>query len=203
MLIVVATWNLFLAALPVFFGRALARRLEAGGPRSAWIATFALGAAWLAFLPNAPYLLTDFRHFVLGSRWRELAEVAPSDPAALRATAAWGLVFASYAALGGVLMVAAIRPVERALEARGLSARALRAVLFPLVALGVWIGLIPRFNSWDLLTRPMDVVGSALWAVTHLPTAVCIAVFAGVLAALHVVLDAAWRGLRARGVETA
>ena len=53
-------WNLFLAWLPV--GLAFGVRLAADrkmGPR--WFA-WVLGIAWLLFLPNAPYLLTDLVH---------------------------------------------------------------------------------------------------------------------------------------------
>ena len=29
-----------------------------------------------------------------------------------------------------------------------------------LMSLGVWLGLIPRFNSWDALLRPLEVLGA-------------------------------------------
>ncbi len=195
-----ALWNLFLACLPIAFGRALARHLHrTAGRIPAWHpATLSLALLWLLLLPNAPYLLTEIRHFVLDPRWRDLTEAAVSRPAALRAAAAWGFAFALTGAIGVVTFLLAVRPVEHALRRHGVSIGAFRAVLFPLTALGVWLGLIPRFNSWDALTRPLDVLGAALWAVTHAPTAACVAGFALVLAALYLVASAACDGWQAR-----
>lgn len=52
-------WNLVLAWIPLLFAVALgwARRLQLGG-----LALVALGAGWLLFLPNAPYMVTDLVH---------------------------------------------------------------------------------------------------------------------------------------------
>src|SRR5689334_3878878 len=53
-------WNLFLAWVP--FAVALALRRLDGAGRLTPLRTGALGAVWLAFLPNAPYIVTDFLH---------------------------------------------------------------------------------------------------------------------------------------------
>src|SRR4051794_26818533 len=52
-------WNLFLAWIPFVLALALydGRRRGWGGGR-----LLALGVAWLAFFPNAPYIVTDFVH---------------------------------------------------------------------------------------------------------------------------------------------
>src|SRR3954468_5477680 len=57
-------WNLFLAWLPVAFAAAAvgARTDRAGG---GWAAA-AWGVLWLLFFPNAPYLLTEFKHLAPG-----------------------------------------------------------------------------------------------------------------------------------------
>jgi hypothetical protein len=53
------TWNLFLAWIPFLLSLSIAAVHSRGGPRSLlWV----LGAGWLLFLPNAPYILTDFIH---------------------------------------------------------------------------------------------------------------------------------------------
>src|SRR5262245_4829292 len=48
-------WNLFLAWIPLVCALA-AERMHSR------VALLACGAAWLVFLPNAPYLLTDLAH---------------------------------------------------------------------------------------------------------------------------------------------
>ena len=52
-------WNLFLAWIPFVLALALAVVHVRRGPRPL---LWSLGAGWLLFLPNAPYILTDFIH---------------------------------------------------------------------------------------------------------------------------------------------
>jgi uncharacterized membrane protein len=60
-------WNLFLAWLPLVFAALAAERHGTSGTVNDR-RLLALGAAWLAFFPNAPYIFTDLVH-VLGA-WR-------------------------------------------------------------------------------------------------------------------------------------
>lgn len=194
-------WNLFLATLPIPFSVAVARRLHEGsGSVTRRGTTAAATVAGLLLLPNAPYLLTEIRHFVLDAPFRDLTARAAHDPAALRLSALWGALFVAYGAVGLAAYVVAVRPVERALVARGVPRLVVRSLLTPTVALGVWLGLVPRFNSWDALVDPRRVLGTAAYAVTHLPTAVSILGFAVALGALHaagdLVADALERRLR-------
>nr|HRC85570.1 DUF1361 domain-containing protein [Thermoanaerobaculia bacterium] len=55
-----------------------------------------LAVAGLLFLPNAPYLLTEIRHFVLDASFRELTARAPHEAAAMRLSALFGALFAGY-----------------------------------------------------------------------------------------------------------
>lgn len=183
-------WNLFLAALPIPFGLAVGRRLRdrsGSGPRR--FGTVALAVAGLLFLPNAPYLLTEIRHFVLDASFRELTARAPHEASAMRLSALFGALFAGYGAVGLAAYVMAVRPVETALVARGFTRLGIRAALTPTVALGVWLGLVPRFNSWDMVVEPLRVLATAGYAVTHVPTAVSILGFTIALGALHAAGD--------------
>src|SRR5262245_33382879 len=54
-------WNLILAWVPLLIALVIARR-HAPGTRPSWLLSGVLGAVWLAFLPNAPYLVTDLIH---------------------------------------------------------------------------------------------------------------------------------------------
>src|SRR5687767_7960123 len=53
------TWNLFLAWVPFGLSLSVAAVHARGGARPL---LWAFGAGWLLFLPNAPYILTDFIH---------------------------------------------------------------------------------------------------------------------------------------------
>ncbi|WP_110472518.1 DUF1361 domain-containing protein [Williamsia limnetica] len=61
-------WNLFLAWIPLLFA------LGFSIVRSRWLLAV-LGVGWLAFLPNAPYLITDLVHLREGYElWRHVLQ---------------------------------------------------------------------------------------------------------------------------------
>lgn len=129
-------WNLFLAWIPMLFacGFALVRR-------SFWL--IPLGIGWLAFLPNSPYLVTDLVHLGDGyEMWRHVLQYG---------FAAW---------TGIMLGVVSMRLVHRRVEAQwgAIAGWATMAASVVLCAIGVVIGRFQRWNSWDLITRPDEVV---------------------------------------------
>ena len=103
----------------------------------------AVGAAWLLFLPNAPYVLTDFIH--LGERHRLFDT----------------LLIASFAftslALGFASLLLVQFVVTRAAGAMIGWATAL-ASLFA-ASVGIYLGRVLRFNSWDVVHRPGQALG--------------------------------------------
>jgi uncharacterized membrane protein len=131
-------WNLVLAWVPFLLALVLYDGERRGRSRAVLIA---LGALWLLFLPNAPYMVTDLVH--LG---RIPGAPLWFDGGMIAAFAATGLVLG----LGSVLLVHLV--VRRAL-----GAAAGWALLVPLLCLcsaGVVVGRFARLNSWDALVRP-------------------------------------------------
>ena len=152
-------------------------RLDARGVRPAVLAL--LGAVWLLFLPNAPYILTDLVH--LGVRppvplWYDLA--------VLLSAAGVGLL-AGYVSLADVHDVVARRW-------GGAVGWALAVVALFLGAFGIYLGRVLRWNSWDVLAAPGGVARSVLGPVLNpgaYPVAVVITlVFGGMLTAGYVAL---------------
>jgi uncharacterized membrane protein len=136
------TWNLFLAWIPFLLSLSVAAVHGRGGPRPLlWV----LGAGWLLFLPNAPYILTDFIH--LGR-----AGGAPLwfDAALIGTFATTGLALG----LGSLLVV------HHVVEARAGRVVGWAVALSSLVlsAIGIYLGRFPRFNSWDIVTNPHTLV---------------------------------------------
>ena len=199
-----AFWNLFLAALPVAFAVPLARRLSS--PRaSSRIALAGLASVWLLFLPNATYLVTEWRHFLFDSQWRQLTAHGATSRDAMFASAAWALAFAACGMAGLLLFTLAVRPVHRALSSRGFPVRALAPALFLLCSLGTYLGLIYRLNSWQGLSNPGRVLHAVADTLSRPRSVLAIVVFAAVLAASYVGLGiwvdrgTEWlRGVRAR-----
>ncbi len=136
------TWNLFLAWVPFGLALGVAAVHRRGGPRPL---LWTLGAGWLLFLPNAPYILTDFIHLgrVGGAPlWFDAALIG------------------SFAGVGLALGLASLLVVHRVVEARvgRILGWIVAVVSLMLSAVGVYLGRFPRFNSWDVVTDPSSLV---------------------------------------------
>ncbi len=139
-------WNLGLAALP------LGARPQSVRARPPAVARWWVGlVAFVALLPNAPYVLTDIIHFDDAVRasdsdlWVAFASCPPT-----RRCFVGG--FACY--------VASVVRLERWLRGQGWTLPQLLGAditVHALCAVGVFLGRVFRFNSWDLLARPHDI----------------------------------------------
>jgi uncharacterized membrane protein len=135
-------FNLLLAWLPVFFALAVTRLHQRGETRRFRFWFCAL--LWLLFLPNAPYIVTDFVH---------LKERAPVP--------LWFdiLTLMNFAWTGVLLGFVALYLVHRIVAAEWGAVRGwlFVAVMLGLTGLGVYVGRFLRWNSWDFLISPLDV----------------------------------------------
>jgi len=142
-------WNVFLAAVPY----ALAALVRVGrGRRVPWYALVVVGAAWLLFLPNAFYIVTDFVHL--------------DD---IRGMPVWfdAAMIGSFAATGLLLGFASLRSMEEVVGGFGAaSARLLSLGALALSAVGIYLGRVQQFNSWDVVLRPGRLAASLLVAAT-------------------------------------
>ncbi len=129
-------WNLFLAWLPLLFAWFALR----SAPRSRLLALFS-AAAWLAFLPNAPYLITDIAHM------RPLDDIPYFYDV---------VMFFSLALTGLALGFASLAWMQETIWTKlGVwPARAFAAGVIALASFGVYIGRFLRWNSWDILINP-------------------------------------------------
>jgi uncharacterized membrane protein len=169
-------WNLFLAWVPWLAARGLA------GARTR-LAAVLLGALWLLFLPNAPYLVTDLVH------------LRPRPPAPLSYDV---LLFASFALAGCALGWGSIELVHARFARTYGRARAAAAVVLValLTGFGVYLGRFLRWNSWDLVAQPRSVVADAVAALTDPHALGFTALFAAFVGAGYLLL-APPRGERA------
>ncbi|MBI3414781.1 MAG: DUF1361 domain-containing protein [Verrucomicrobia bacterium] len=135
-------WNLFLAWLPLIFALNVQRQLRAASPRRWKI--FCAASAWLIFFPNAPYICTDLVHLTpprAGNFWIDLVLI---------------LLFAMNGLMLGFVSLYLMQDVVT--RKRGAVAGwSFAALVIGLSALGVYIGRFLRWNSWDLLTNPLNV----------------------------------------------
>jgi uncharacterized membrane protein len=135
-------WNLFLAWIPF----ALSNRLDSLKTR--W-KIFLMTGLWLLFLPNAPYIITDFLH--LKQRlpipyWYDI------------------LLLFSAASNGLLLGLASLFTVEKFMAGRyGKKVSGLVILCsFFLCAFGIYIGRYLRWNSWDIIINPGEIATDIL-----------------------------------------
>jgi uncharacterized membrane protein len=166
-------WNLFLAWVPLGLAAALhsLSRARPGARLTLW----ALAVLWLLFFPNAPYLLTEFVHLDPHYRpsQRPLALLAGVSPA--RSVPVWydAVMILTFAWTGLLLAFVSLHVVHRFVCER-LGRRwswAMVVAVLGLSGFGVSLGRFQRWNSWDLFSRPMallgDVAGRVLNPLDH------------------------------------
>jgi uncharacterized membrane protein len=110
--------------------------------------------AFVLFLPNAPYVLTDVVHL-----FDDIRHVH-SDLQVL------GLVLPLYLAfflVGFCCYVLALRRLQHylAIDAPRVPWWALLLTLHALCSVGIYLGRVLRFNSWDVLFAPLHLASSA------------------------------------------
>src|SRR4051794_31218882 len=177
-------WNLFLAIIPVALAAAaaaIARAICRGASAWLWLLLAPLLIGWLAFLPNSCYLFTEPRHFLAAIDRRGLWDRAHVDPyarAELLMRAAVGL---TYTAAGALTFVLSIRPLRGVAREAGIPLIVLEPIFFILISVGVYLGLIRRYNSWDLVARPEEVLAAAVAIPERPRLAVAILLFAFIL----------------------
>lgn len=151
-------WNGMLAVVPVVSGYGL-RMLFETRPSSAarYLAGAALALVWFVFLPNTCYLLTEWRHFLLILDAGDLYLRAAHESLPFIKLVLGSLFYFLYSLFGMLTFAMAIRPVERLALKRGVAVRFWAVPFFAAVSLGVYLGLVLRFNSWDIATCPARI----------------------------------------------
>jgi uncharacterized membrane protein len=154
-------WNLYLAAIPALLALALFRRPQRIGV--SWM--FGL-VAWVLFLPNAPYVLTDVVHMVDDLR------VSPSRTHSYEVLA----TYAAFFACGLFSYVLSLKLFSRFLRrvAQPQVALATLIAVHGLCIVAMYLGRFMRFNSWDVLFAPGVVLESVI-GVPRLTTLVVLA----------------------------
>lgn len=172
-------WNLFLAWIP-YLSSLWAHRLHKRHPRRWWYLV-GPGAVWLAFFPNAPYIITDFWH---------LQERSPIpvwyDIGMLSAFALTGLFLAVFSLQ---IMQGLVR-----YHAGTILSWLFVLVVLGLGGLGIYLGRFLRWNSWDLILHPRHVLGDVavrlVDPLSHPQTMGVTALFAAILFVCYVALTA-------------
>jgi len=140
-------WNLFLAFIPLALSFGLFRRRRISRTPLWWLVLI----VFIAFLPNAPYLLTDIIHLIRAVRagysvWIITLVFIPLH------------VFAILAGLEAYVI--SLLNQSHYLKRAGAKQFVHWAefLAHALCAIGIYLGRFRRFNSWDLITQPRTVL---------------------------------------------
>ena len=147
-------WNLFLAWLPLAFALLAREEFQNGPIRNFRFLGFA--GAWLLFFPNAPYIFTDVIHlttYFYNHFWIDLTLVLLCGLT--------GLVL-------GFVSLFLMQGVVRRMFGGAASWLFIGAVA-GLSGFGIYLGRFLRFNSWDVLWKPVALSrGIGKWATNPL-----------------------------------
>ena len=150
-------WNLFLAWLPLIFALLACGKFHHASGRD-W-RFLGLAGAWLLFFPNAPYIFTDLIHLTTrfhGHFWVDLMLIL--------LCALTGLVL-------GFVSLYLMQSVVARMLGRPASWLFIAAVA-ALSGFGIYLGRFMRFNSWDVLFRPVQLYqGIGNWVAAPLANA--------------------------------
>jgi uncharacterized membrane protein len=144
-------WNLFLAWIPYRISSLLMERVDFIENNRIFTV---LAICWLLFIPNSFYIITDLFHLeprYVVPLWYDLALIL------------------SFAWNGMLLGILSVRQLEKIMQAK-FSIQSEWIFVFPVMilnAFGIYIGRYLRFNSWDVLTNPFNLVQEILYLVVH------------------------------------
>lgn len=136
-------WNLFLAWIPLLLAVWLVKLLKYRAWLSAWplVATF----AWLVFLPNSFYMISDYIHLQDVPRYDILLDT---------------IMFSSFIFVAMALGFASLLIVHRELSKRlqKSSVYWLIGLVLMLCSYAIFLGRYLRWNTWDVLINPASLL---------------------------------------------
>lgn len=135
-------WNLFLAFIPWALSSLLIIKENIQKYK---IAIGIILIFWLLFFPNAPYILTDLLHL------RRLRNMPVWYDLLLILSFAWTGLFFGFLSLLDIekILSKKIKPFY---------VKIITSILLFIGSFGVYIGRYLRWNSWDIITRPLHLI---------------------------------------------
>jgi len=129
-------WNVFLAIIPY----AITIYLNTT-PNLSKLKLIFWSIIWLAFLPNAPYIVTDLIHIRIGNDallWLDI------------------LVVLSFALSGLLVFFMSIIDMQRLVKCKFKKTpiATLTIIILFLCGFGVYLGRFLRYNSWEIISQP-------------------------------------------------
>ncbi len=141
-------WNIFLAITPLVLSSHLLKQKKLG------IKSIIIIFGWLFFYPNAPYIITDFFHYV------ERPPIPYWFDLLICISAVWN---------GLIIGLISLIQVEQFLS-RHLKPTVVKSIVltsFLLCGYGIYIGRFLRFNSWNIITDIDGLFDASFQRIIH------------------------------------
>jgi len=144
-------WNLFLAFIPYAISYWLYNNHRVVKNKLKLVSVI---SAWLLFIPNSFYLLTDLFHL------DEISSAPKWFDLLLLLSFAWnGLLF-------GIASLRKMEVILHRINGKSFSVFIVFTVMW-LNAFGIYIGRFLRYNSWDIITQPFSLFSEMLEILLH------------------------------------
>ena len=147
-------WNLFLAIIPYVLSSNIYNNFFDSTKKIQNIISLFI---WLLFIPNTFYILTDFTHVHFKSVFQFGLDI---------------LIFTSFSLAGfyaGLLSFNQIHQLTIAKYGRKIGNLFIIFISF-LSAFGIYLGRVLRFNSWDIISKPIALTYRSIQALFNLET---------------------------------
>lgn len=142
-------WNIFLAFIPFVISFLLLSLSKEGKlNKVVFIVGFIL---WMLFIPNAPYIITDFIHLGEIHAVPVLYDI---------------LLLFSSASIGLILGFNSLFHIEQIIKTKYPKhiTSLLMGIIMIMISFGVYLGRFLRFNSWDIFINHISLVNN-IWKI--------------------------------------
>jgi len=151
--IVFYTWNLVLLLIPFLLYKLLIGIYRKNNFKKTIdkILAILIGFFWILFIPNTPYLITEFRHII------DLC--IPTTTSNVCVDTAWLIpILFLYSSLGWVAFVWQMNQMKnfiKIIKNKKVS-NYFVFVSIPIISFGLILGLVGRFSSWEVFTATQE-----------------------------------------------
>lgn len=147
-------WNLFLALVPYFLSSSIHNNFFDSNKK---IQNSIYTLIWLLFIPNTFYILTDFTHLHYYNALQFSLDL---------------LIISSFSFAGfyvGLLSLHHMHLLTIAKYGEKIGNFFILSISF-LSAFGIYLGRVLRFNSWDIISKPIVLFNTSIYALFSFET---------------------------------
>ena len=152
-------WNILLLLIPFVLASILIRYWRKNKFQKVYQKTVALfiGFLWLLFIPNTAYIIMDVRHLLDYCEDANFYRICVNNTWMIM----FFYVYASVGWIGFTILLSQMRSFIDEVWGKVVS-KFFVILVIPIISVGILIGLLDRWNSWDFFVHPLGVINSLI-----------------------------------------